>query len=528
MTLSNIQWVETLPIRTDAESQVAVSGSATGLWTYKGSDGAAATKYSTAGGQAIASSTSGRYIRYKVFLDGNSAQTATPIVKDVPISYSGNVTSQMRSFTFDAADNMTERKVETDSTVTTETRTFNELNELTQNVIGSTTWTYTYDDNGNLTSKSDGTDTWAYVWDTDENRLTEVKLNTVTQVTYEYDSLGRLLKRVEGSLATKFEWDVDWSLVKEVKSGSVSETTEYFAPQAEIHSFKRGSSVYHVHGDGLTSTRMVTDSNGNSVADLVYGAWGDVLDESETVSGDLDLGFVGGLGVRRDQTTGLLYMRNRWYDPDTQRFVSNDPIGHDGGINLFNYPRNPLNQADPTGLLPERLIVRHPLYERRWRRRLEQQALANRRALGAHADSVVRALDIVNRYNPKQRPLSLETDVIIPRGWLDRAFRYALGLQVSLGSTNVCTGTVRIGFENVPEDATEDEKLVNLVATLADESYHVTKGGDSGGFFSPSRAQMNRTLEYWRADISAGSNDAELLRAIDNVLDTGDVWRRRR
>lgn len=133
--------------------------------------------------------------------------------------------SPVRTFTFDAAGNMTEKKVVTDSATVTETRSFNDVNEITQNVIGGTTWTYTHDNNGNLTSKSDGTDTWDYTWDED-NLLTEVKLNTVTQVTYEYDSMGRLLKRLEGSLTTMFHWS-GWNLVREEKSGSVTEVTDY-------------------------------------------------------------------------------------------------------------------------------------------------------------------------------------------------------------------------------------------------------------------------------------------------------------
>lgn len=260
--------------------------------------------------------------------------------------------SQMRTFTFDAAGNMTEKKVVTDSAVVTETRTFNDLNEITQNVIvngGTTTWTYTHDDAGNMTAKNDGSDYWVYVWDED-NRLVEVELNSNTLVTYEYDSVGRLLKRVEGSLTTKFEWD-GWDLVREVKSGSVSETTDYYVPEGGVHSFKRGGSIHHVHFDALGSAQMVTDPNGDPVASLVYGAWGEVLDETESISGDLDVAFVGGLGVRRDQTTGLVLMRNRWYHANVGRFINRDPIRQAGGLNLYAYAEsNPARNVDPFGL----------------------------------------------------------------------------------------------------------------------------------------------------------------------------------
>lgn len=53
----------------------------------------------------------------------------------------------------------------------------------------------------------------------------------------------------------------------------------------------------------------------------------------------------------RDADTGLLYYRARWYDPQVGRFISDDPIGFQGGdINLYGYVvNNPLNFRDPTG-----------------------------------------------------------------------------------------------------------------------------------------------------------------------------------
>ena len=54
-----------------------------------------------------------------------------------------------------------------------------------------------------------------------------------------------------------------------------------------------------------------------------------------------------------NQTGGFVYMRNRWYDPQTGRFLTQDPIGLAGGINLYAYAgNNPVAFADPFGLCP--------------------------------------------------------------------------------------------------------------------------------------------------------------------------------
>ncbi|WP_438792776.1 RHS repeat-associated core domain-containing protein, partial [Salmonella sp. C3244] len=48
--------------------------------------------------------------------------------------------------------------------------------------------------------------------------------------------------------------------------------------------------------------------------------------------------------------TGLHYNLYRFYDPDIGKFISGDPIGLAGGINLYQYAPNPLSWLDPLGL----------------------------------------------------------------------------------------------------------------------------------------------------------------------------------
>ncbi len=54
-----------------------------------------------------------------------------------------------------------------------------------------------------------------------------------------------------------------------------------------------------------------------------------------------------------DAGTGLHYNRFRYYDPDAGRFISQDPPGLAGGINLYKYAPNPLVWVDPLGLTAE-------------------------------------------------------------------------------------------------------------------------------------------------------------------------------
>ncbi|WP_263303122.1 RHS repeat-associated core domain-containing protein [Escherichia fergusonii] len=51
-----------------------------------------------------------------------------------------------------------------------------------------------------------------------------------------------------------------------------------------------------------------------------------------------------------DRETGLHYNTFRYYAPDMGRFLTPDPIGLAGGLNLYQYAPNPLSWIDPLGL----------------------------------------------------------------------------------------------------------------------------------------------------------------------------------
>lgn len=352
VTWGNLAWEESLPSGTDIELQVAFSDDEEGPWNFVGPDGTSGTKFTTSTGQSVYGSPSSRYCRYKAYLTGDG--TDTPTLGTVELGFSGNLDSQIRTFAFDDAGNMTEKITKSDSSLIEETRTYNDLNQITQNQIDDgttvTTWTFTHDSNGNMTSKSDGTDTYTYVWNED-NQLESVELNSSPVVDYVYDSGSRMLQRSEGSTTTNFHWD-GWDLVREEKDDGVDvEVTNYLVPHGEVLAFERDDEWFYLHNDGISSTQLVTDESGAQVGRMVYGAWGETLSSSESVPGVLDVRFVGGLGVRNDAATGLIWMRHRWYDPTLNRFISRDPIGLAGGSNLYKYSaNNPATFIDSQGL----------------------------------------------------------------------------------------------------------------------------------------------------------------------------------
>ena len=76
-----------------------------------------------------------------------------------------------------------------------------------------------------------------------------------------------------------------------------------------------------------------------------YDAWGQVRwSEGQPA----DQGYCATLGHRRDAESGLVYMRARYYEPSTGRFISEDPAMD--GANWYVYCANdPVNKVDPDG-----------------------------------------------------------------------------------------------------------------------------------------------------------------------------------
>ena len=64
------------------------------------------------------------------------------------------------------------------------------------------------------------------------------------------------------------------------------------------------------------------------------------------------LSWNGSLLAQQRDASGLMYMRNRYYDPQTGRFTQEDPIGLAGGLNLYGFVAgDALNYSDPFGLM---------------------------------------------------------------------------------------------------------------------------------------------------------------------------------
>lgn len=108
--------------------------------------------------------------------------------------------------------------------------------------------------------------------------------------------------------------------------------------------------------DALNTVRDVVDSSGEVKARYEFSEYGQRLASTENgVSSQKT--FVGGMSVQDEVAdTGLMLMGHRFYDPSgpaggTGRFLNRDPIGFQGGLNLFEYAQNsPINFSDSTGL----------------------------------------------------------------------------------------------------------------------------------------------------------------------------------
>lgn len=201
--------------------------------------------------------------------------------------------------------------------------------------------TYTYDDQGQVTSKSTAQGTAQYNWDA-RGRLTQAVLPGGQSVGYNYDALGRLSKRTVGSKQTSYLYDGVDVVADQNSDGSAVEYLNGAGVDDKLRQSTSATGSLYFQTDHLGSTTALTDSSGNVVERNGYTPFGQTSGSSMT-----RYGFT---GRERDNLTGLTNFRARWYDAEQGRFISEDPIGFDGGMNFYSYVGNsPTNFVDPTG-----------------------------------------------------------------------------------------------------------------------------------------------------------------------------------
>ena len=121
-----------------------------------------------------------------------------------------------------------------------------------------------------------------------------------------------------------------------------------------ISAVRAGDHVYYFHNDHLGTPQALTDAAGRTVWTAEYEPFGKAaVDEDPDGDGKVVVNNLRFPGQYYDAETGLHYNYHRDYDPATGRYLTPDPIGLAGGLNLYSYvSNNPINWIDPPGLAP--------------------------------------------------------------------------------------------------------------------------------------------------------------------------------
>lgn len=204
---------------------------------------------------------------------------------------------------------------------------------------------FIYDSNGNTIAKMDTTGTTGYTYNY-ANRLTRVDFPGGGYAEYKYDVRGRRIEKNINGTITKYLYDGDLLIAEYDASDILQRNYFYGAGDINPSILYEESNVYFFHHDHLNTPQVITDESGTIVWETEYKSFGETTITTETVSNNFRFP-----GQYYDQESGLHYNYFRCYDPNTGRYLREDPIGLYGGINPYTYVNNnPLIYIDLNGL----------------------------------------------------------------------------------------------------------------------------------------------------------------------------------
>lgn len=311
----------------------------------------------------------------------------TSLVQSLTRKVNGTAKDSL-GYTYDNNGNVTE--IKNGSTVLAK-YTYDGLNQLIRedNAVLNRSYVFAYDTAGNILSKKEytyttgtlgtvlSTKTYSYATSGWKDRLTKFNGESI-----EYDTLG--------NPTTYRGYDLTWNHIRDltqfgnhvfsynangIRTGKNDITYEYdgekiireIRPNAVLRYFYDNNGVcgfqysnnnYYFMRNMQGDITAIYDTNGNIMAEYVYDAWG-----NHTIT--TDISGIGTLNPFRyrgyyfDTETGLYYLKSRYYDPQTGRFINADIViagvgGSIQGYNMFSYGfNNPVNMDDQTGYWPK-------------------------------------------------------------------------------------------------------------------------------------------------------------------------------
>ena len=216
--------------------------------------------------------------------------------------------------------------------------------------VPGTAETLSYNPNGNETG--DGSHT--YEWDA-ANRLTAINyFSSGNRSEFTYDGMGRRVKIVEknssGTVTGTKDFVYVGSNIAEERNASNAVTKQYFPQGMAILAGYSTTGNFYYTRDHLGSVRELLSSTGTVVSRLNYDPYGNVIPVTEGAAVP-DFQYA---GMYAHQPSGLNLTLFRAYDPVASRWLSRDPIGEAGGINLYDYVANdPIRLHDHLGLFSD-------------------------------------------------------------------------------------------------------------------------------------------------------------------------------
>lgn len=290
------------------------------------------------------------------------------------VDYNDGLPNEAQTWTYDAAGNRATDSVQGSGW------SYDNLNRI----LTSPGYVYEHDILGNRTWRNRQVSTGGVKYEWDElNRATSI-VGTVSGARYEYRADGMRTDKVEG-FNLSWEWtdkthtsgyydeiqgqnlptsryyydgqmmvEDDYTVegqyepvVTVMRYGIGARGIDFMDKRVDDGPETKGYPIYDGHGNMIATLGQTQGSPYYSLADQrSYDVWGSVRSGSTT--GDPKQRYCANLGHVQDDESGLIYMRARYYEPWSGRFISQDPtlFGH----NWFSYARNdPMSYADANG-----------------------------------------------------------------------------------------------------------------------------------------------------------------------------------